>query len=217
MRGPRAAVLLLIWLLAACAPFNRPVTPSTRLYLLERAVGGQELKLPRHPGCRLLLVEGLRAAPGYRSSRMVYRREAHRLDFFAYHRWADTPAEMLHPLLLGAIETSGLCAGVTGPTTPVAADHRLEVELLVLQQEIADAGGRVSLEVRMRLYGRGCLLGTGRFREEERAAADPGSGAEAANRAAGRMVAASLRWIGETMGAECPALSTSGRGSSPPP
>ena len=55
----------------------------------------------------VLVVSTPRAAPGFDSTAMAYVQRPHALDHYATHRWADTPARMLGPLLMRTLEDTG--------------------------------------------------------------------------------------------------------------
>ena len=69
-----------------------------------------------------LIVSTPRAAAGFDTRRIVYLRQAHELEAFAYHEWVDTPALMLAPLIAQAIERSGAFRAVL--RAPTAASGR---------------------------------------------------------------------------------------------
>ena len=49
-----------------------------------------------------LLVSPVLAAPGFDGPDMAYMRTPHEIEYFARHRWVDSPARMLEPLLIRA-------------------------------------------------------------------------------------------------------------------
>ena len=101
---PPAAVVLA---LGACSALRPAATPPPAFYSLEapRSAGAA----PRRPGRRVdtaptLIVNPPHAAAGFDSPRIIYVREPHKLEYFAHSEWVDTPARMLAPLLVAAIE-----------------------------------------------------------------------------------------------------------------
>ena len=61
-------------------------------------------------------------------------RTPHEIEYFARHRWVDSPARMLEPLLIRAATQSGLYRSVTEAGSGARADWRLDSKLLHLQQ-----------------------------------------------------------------------------------
>lgn len=142
--------------LSACTPMlTSAEKQDVRIYLLEGEpplVAAKPQLNPDGPSVRLYPPE---AAPGFNGSQMIYIQEAHRLDAFAYHRWADAPAPMLEPLLVQTVESSGLFSRVASGTAGVHSDLRLASEVLRLQQSFMDENSVVELAVRFTLIDTG--------------------------------------------------------------
>ena len=139
--------------MTACSPIG-PHTQSAvpKVYLLEwQHSTRDESAIQSNPTCPTLLLSSPRAAPGYASSGMAYIEEPHRIDYFANNRWADSPARMLEPLFMRALETSGLFQAVVQAPTTAKFDLRLDTELLRLVQVFDPAASRIELAVRINL------------------------------------------------------------------
>lgn len=156
------------------------------------------------PLCRALRVSALRSAPGYGSERMVYVRQPHKIEFFAFHKWADTPANMLYNLLLSGLEKSGRFGLVTPANGGGEGTPRLEAELLRLRQHFSGRNSRLELSVRARLFNSERIVDVRLFQIEEDAGEDPESGVEAANRAGQRLVDQVIGWLNETLPGSLP-------------
>jgi cholesterol transport system auxiliary component len=98
-----------------------------------------------------LIINPTRAAPGFDSQHIVYVRVAHQLEHFARSEWVDTPARMLAPLIVAAVETTGGFRAVGPATSGIAGDLRLDTEVLRLQQEFGDGPSRVRFTLRATL------------------------------------------------------------------
>lgn len=98
-----------------------------------------------------LLVQVLHAAPGFDSSRIVYTRQPHRIESYTQSEWVDTPARMLAPLVVAAIERHGAFAAVAMAPSAAAGDLRLDVEIVHLAQSFAALPSRVRLSLRASL------------------------------------------------------------------
>jgi cholesterol transport system auxiliary component len=145
-----------ILLATACSPLG-PATSSSvpNEYLLQwEHTDGDAPAVQLNPACPTLLLSSPRAAPGYAGSRMAYIEEPHRIDYFANHRWADSPARMLEPNLMRALEGSGLFQAVVRAPTSARFDLRLDTEVLRLVQVFEPTESRVEVAVRV------CLLDT---------------------------------------------------------
>ena len=99
-------------------------------------------------GAPSLVVVVPRAAPGYDSVRMVYLRRSHELEAFAFHEWVDTPAQMLAPLLVGALQHGAGFRTVLLAPSAASAGWRLETELIRLHQDFVTRPSQVRLSLR---------------------------------------------------------------------
>lgn len=180
-----------ILLATACSPLG-PATssPAPNEYLLEHTAQGEpaaQLKAT----CPTLLLSAPRSAPGYAGARMAYIEEPHRIDYFANHRWADSPARMLEPNLMRALEASGLFQAVVRAPTSARFDLRLDTEVLRLVQVFESSESHVEVAVRF------CLLDKKQQRvlvsevlevTEPATERTPYGGVKAANRAVDRLL-----------------------------
>jgi cholesterol transport system auxiliary component len=135
-------------LLMACtgALLPKPAPPPAR-YTLELGESGPAAR-PAAAGAPVLTVDLPRAAPGYDSRRMVYLRRPHELEAFAFHEWVATPAQMLMPLVVRALQDSGAFRVVLSAPTAAEASWRLQTESLRLHQDFTERPSRVRLSVR---------------------------------------------------------------------
>ena len=88
------------------------------------------------------------AAAGFDSQRIIYVREAHKLEYFAHSEWVDPPARMLAPLLVAAVESSGAFRAVVLTPSAAAGDLRLDTEIIRLQHEFLTQPSRVRFTLR---------------------------------------------------------------------
>lgn len=133
-----------------------------------------------------LIVNPPHAAAGFDSNRIIYVREPHQLAYFARSEWVDTPARMIAPSIVAALENTGAFRAVV--TTPSAAsgDLRLDVEILRLQHEFGSTPSRVNFMLRAYLVDNETrqVLAWREFDETVSAEQDdPYGGVTAANRA----------------------------------
>jgi len=89
-----------------------------------------------------------RAAPGYDSHRMLYQQRPLELEAFAFHEWVETPAQMLAPLLVRALQDSGAFRVVLLAPSSALAGWRLETELLRLHQDFTARPSQLRLGLR---------------------------------------------------------------------
>lgn len=135
-------------LLAGCAGLSVPPMESPHIYTLDALA---PVKPPQVKRDLVLAVSMPRARPGFDTFRMAYLRQPHELDYYAVNRWADTPARMLEPLLVQAMEQSGNFRAVVRVPGAVPADIRLDTELIRLQQDFASRPSKVQLTLQAQL------------------------------------------------------------------
>lgn len=175
--------------IAGCTGLRTTETESIHTYLLEaqfeRAEQAKTVPLT-------LLVSPPRAAPGYDTARMAFVRKPMLLEYFAKNRWAETPAKMLGPLLVSALEQRTKFRAVVPAGGMVKGDLRLDTELILLQQEFTTLPSRIHLRLRAQLIEQAShrVVATRVFEIFEVAPSDdPYGGVAAANRALARLFA----------------------------
>ena len=147
----RGLVLGTLLALGSCSVLRPTPAPGPVVYTLNAAAARTA---PTHRAAAtapVLLVQPTRAAAGFDSPRILYRREVHRLDAYAYSEWAEPPARMLGPLLLDALEHTGAFRAVVTSTGAAAADYRLDTELVALVQDFSARPSRVVVRLRATL------------------------------------------------------------------
>jgi cholesterol transport system auxiliary component len=185
------AALALPLLLTACTALQAPTPVPQNTFLLEVQPDGGASSPP--PQAQVLAVSEVHARPGYDTRAIVYSERANELKYFAVNRWADTPADMLLPLIEQSLERKGSFRAVVGPHTTATADLRVDSELVQLRHDFGTTPSRVHLALRAQLIDVATrrVLATREFAEIEDAASDdPYAGVLAANRALARLLEA---------------------------
>ncbi len=162
---------------------------AANVYLLSALPAASSHRPARREG--VLAVSPPRAQPGFDTDRMVYVQRPYEIEYFADNRWAEPPARMLAPLLAQALERSGAFRAVVQAPSAVAADLRLDTELVRLQQDFSTRPSRIELTLRAQLVDlrHGRSLATREFDVTEPAPHDdPYGGVVAANQAVARML-----------------------------
>lgn len=170
--------------LAGCAQplLTQPAAPTA--LLLEAAPTVRPVS--RNTGLTLI-VSPPQAQAGFDTRRIAYTRTPLTLEYYTRSEWADTPARMLGPLVVRALDSSGAFRAVIAGPAPVPVDLRLDLELIRLQQEFLAGGSQVQLELRAKLFDvrAGRVLATRLIAEVAPApSADALGGAQAAGSAA---------------------------------
>lgn len=138
--------------LFACSLLRPTETPATVYYSLDNA----RLATPAPPmtgaspaaASPTLIINPPRAAAGFDSPRIIYLREAHKLDHFAHSQWIDPPARMLGVLLVAAIENRGAFRAVVLTPGGASGELRLDTEIIRLQHEFQTSPSQVRFTLR---------------------------------------------------------------------
>ena len=145
----RLALALSVTTLCACSLLQPTPSPSTAFYTLNSTP--QAMTKPAPTAKLTLILSAPRAAAGFDSSRIIYTRQPHQLEYFAHSEWVDPPARMLVPLMAAAIEKTGAFRAVVMTPASATGDLRLETEIIRLQQEFQTSPSRVHFTLRASL------------------------------------------------------------------
>lgn len=153
LRGLTATLLLVS--LGGCSALRPTVTPATAFYALDGAQQPVLVAARAVPATGLatktLLINPPHATAGFDSTRIVYLREPHKLDYYALSQWVDPPARMLGPLLVAAIEKTAAVRAVVLMPAAAAGDLRLDTQLIRLQHEFQTQPSQVRFTLRATL------------------------------------------------------------------
>lgn len=197
---PLLTLLIVLSLLGGCGTLRPPAT-----YTLDSIPSDASVhRRPHSPGSTLtLLISAPRAAPGFDSQRIIYLREAHKPEQFAYNEWVDTPARMILPLIIKALENEGAFHALVQAPNAADGDLRLDTEILRLQQEFSGTQSLVRFTLRASLVDNRSLrvLAQREFDASVSApSADPQGGVLAANQAVNRVLGSLADFCAETAG-----------------
>ncbi|HAT2008953.1 TPA: hypothetical protein I8Z88_001152 [Legionella pneumophila] len=120
--------ILGILTLMSCSPVKVPVTNE---YQLTAYSTKQLTRKPRPITIQVTLPE---AVAGYQTEEMLYMKKPFKLEPFVKNAWTSPPADMLFPLLVQSLQSSGFFYAVTSSPFSEEADYRLDTQLLKLEQ-----------------------------------------------------------------------------------
>ncbi len=185
--------------LSACA-LSRGTDEPMRSYVLEIDERG-ELRASdefRPSNLPSLLVSLPQPAPGYESQRMAYEQVPYELRYFATSQWVDSPARMLAPLIMHALESSGEWGAVIQLPSVVRGDYRLDLSQVALVQEFTQQPSRIRLALRAQLTTVFAprVIGTRSFEFHEAASSeDAYGGVQAAQKVVGKLLVELQPWL----------------------
>lgn len=144
-----SAAGLSLGVLGACSALRPVAAPTPAFYSLD---GTQSLApVVVTAGAPILIINPPQAAAGYDSPRLIYVREAHKLEYFANNAWVEPPARMLAPLLVTAIADTGAFSSVVHKPGGAAGELRLETEIIRLQHDFRTSPSQVRFTLRAHL------------------------------------------------------------------
>ncbi len=193
------AAIFLATALSACA-LSRGTDEPMRSYILEIDERG-ELRASdefRPSNLPSLLVSLPQPAPGYESQRMAYEQVPYELGYFATSQWVDSPARMLAPLIMNALESSGEWGAVIQLPSMLRGDYRLDLSQVVLVQEFTQQPSRIRLALRAQLTTVFAprVIGTRSFEfHEDALTEDAYGGVQAAQNVVGKLLVELQHWL----------------------
>ena len=140
-----------------------------------------------------------RAAAGFDSSRIVYVRTPHEIQYFAQSVWVDRPAIMLAPLLVAAIARDGVFRSVVTSASAARNDLQLDSEIVRLQHEFYAQPSRAHFTLRVSVLAGAsrAVLASREFDSVvESPSEDARGGVTAANEALNQVLGELARWCG---------------------
>ncbi|CZH36988.1 TPA: ABC-type transport auxiliary lipoprotein family protein [Legionella pneumophila] len=120
--------ILGILTLMSCSPVKVPVTNEYQLTAYSTK------QLTRKPKPITIQVTVPEAVAGYQTEEMLYMKKPFKLEPFVKNAWTSPPADMLFPLLVQSLQSSGYFYAVTSSPYSEEADYRLDTQLLKLEQ-----------------------------------------------------------------------------------
>lgn len=181
---------VLLALAGGCGSLGPTATPQPSFYSLDsariEALAATRAAAASSSAAPTLIVNPPHAAAGFDSQRIIYVRETHKLQYFSRNEWVDTPARMLAPLIVSAVESSGAFHAVVLTPSAATGELRLDTEIVRLQQDFGSQPSRVRFTLRAYMVDNATrrVLSWREFNETVAAASDdPYGGVIAANRA----------------------------------
>jgi cholesterol transport system auxiliary component len=126
------SIVLFGLLLAGCSVLQPVKTAAMQNYLL---TDNNSLYLIAKPHGKTLLVTTPTAPQWLNTQRMAYQLQAEQINYFAENQWAAPPVELLQPILVHALQQSGIYRTVVVAPYSGDADQRLDIRLVQMQQQ----------------------------------------------------------------------------------
>lgn len=178
---------LSLFLLSSCTLFSPIKTEPVTTYVLNTVPQSVPKKATRRIA---LLVTPTESNAIYNTPEMAYTTRPYQIAYFAKNRWAETPARMLQPLIVQALQNTHYFRIVSGTASIGRYHFILNTQLIQLQQTFFSHLSFVRLTLRAQLINasNGQVLATKQFSVEEFASRTPYGGVKAANRATAKVL-----------------------------
>lgn len=127
-----ALIICIIACLSSCSLFSPVSTKPLNKYLLNKIPTCSITKKPRST---ILLVPLPETRPVYNTTQMAYRLRPYQIAYFSQNEWAETPAHMLHSLLVQTLTNTGYFKAIVEPPYGGRYDYTLNTEILEILQD----------------------------------------------------------------------------------
>ena len=190
--------LTLLLMITACS-LGPTETTAPRSYFLNPEI---TWKNPHGSGERIgasvLLITQPKAQAGFDTARMAYLLRPYEVNYYGFNQWADTPARLLHRILVENLDKSGLWSAVLQTPSTVPAQYRLDCDNLILEQQFFSNPSRIRLALRAQLIEtkKQSILASRYFELFESAPSeDAYGGVLAANQASAKLLTQMAEWL----------------------
>lgn len=94
---------------------------------------------------KILLVNNLTAGEAYASRKIAYSMSPYQIAYYADHRWAAEPTQMMQTLVVQSLQNTGRFKTVASPPFTADADYRLRIKLVQLLQKFDQPQSHVEM------------------------------------------------------------------------
>ena len=192
--------LTLLLMIAGCS-LGPTETTAPRSYFLNPEISWKNPHgSSERSGTAVLLITQPKAQAGFDTERMAYLLRPYEVNYYAFNQWADTPARLLHRVIVENLDKSGMWSAVLQSPGAVPAQYRLDLDNLNLEQQFFSQPSRVRLSVRAQIIEtkKPAILATRSFEVLEAAPTeDAYGGVLAANQAAAKLLIEIAAWLNQ--------------------
>lgn len=170
-------------LLSACSLSPVKVDPGTS-YLINTSPSSVPVKRTEQAGN--LLVTRPECDAVYNTTQMAYTNKPYQLGYYVKNRWAETPPQMLQPLIIETMQKTHHFHSVGSASASTTYDYVLNTQILTLKQDYTRRPHAAELKIHAELVNAktNAVLGSKDFYVTEPLAQDnPYAGVAAINKA----------------------------------
>jgi len=155
-------VMLGVLFLSSCSLFSPVKMDSGSSYMLYRSPD----YLPKKPmRSASIMVNMPDTNPAYDTTQMAYTTQAYQVAYFSKNSWAETPAEMLEPLIVQTLQKAKYFKTVAAIPFVGRANFLLNTKILILEQDFTRSPSIIRFKLRAQLSNvqTGQVVGTKEF------------------------------------------------------
>jgi cholesterol transport system auxiliary component len=143
----RAAFIACVVFFSSCTLFS-PVNIDTKKNVLNNIP--LDLRSEKTRPATLLVLEP-ETAPAYATTQMAYSTQAYQIAYFTKNDWAETPSQMLQPLIVQTLRNTHYFSEVGSPPDFGRHTFVLRSEVLELKQDFTSEPAMLQLAMRISL------------------------------------------------------------------
>jgi cholesterol transport system auxiliary component len=145
-------ILLCVSVLSGCGLFSPvPQAPAKTYLINDPVVQSPENIRSIHKTGKILLVSEISSPSWLDTNQMAYQSDNNQVSYFALNKWAAPPADLLQPIIVHALSSSGVYKAVAAAPFNGNYDQRLDVQLLEMQQVFTQKSSYYMMTVRTQL------------------------------------------------------------------
>lgn len=141
-------ILILTVMLSSCSLFSPVKMPSPNTYMLTEI---PSTVVKKHARPITLLVMQPESEAIYNTVEMAYSIKPYQIAYFGKNRWAETPSQMLQPLLVQTLQNTHHFHAVVTPAATGRFDYTLHTQILELVQDFTRHPTVVRVTVRVQI------------------------------------------------------------------
>lgn len=148
MKNKLIIILLCGLSLTGCSMFSPVVTDDSSTYMLT-TIPSNIPKHPRHAGTLLVMTPDTQ--PAYNTTHMAYTTKKYQIAYFGRNQWAETPSQMLLPLIVQSLQNTEYYRAVASSPYMGKAEYLLTTQIIKLQQNFVHRPPSVEFFLRAQL------------------------------------------------------------------
>ncbi|EHP44111.1 hypothetical protein OR16_03972 [Cupriavidus basilensis OR16] len=140
-------VTLCVILCSGCALIS-PVNNDTKKYVLNKIPIDLPVELTHSA---TLLVLAPETDPTYATTQMAYTRQAYQIAYFSHNEWAETPSQMIQPLIVETLQKTHYFSEIFASPYFGSHTYALRTEILEFNQDFSSNPAILRLTMRFHL------------------------------------------------------------------